>query len=212
MFSDTQGLSGEGLEIRYILLDELEDYFLESNSKLHDLGQLADSFYRFGYRDPVSFDPNLNSGKGGIVEGNGRLEALFRIRKQGRKPPRGIKLTESGRWCVPVNFGVPAKSEAEAIAFSIDHNSLTISGGDGFTALDISRLFDTDLYLAQLEHLAALDELPITVSGDDLDTLLEQLRKDEDDPNFDPVGVDEQGRLDQKKSVVCPHCNHEFQP
>lgn len=31
-------------------------------------------------------------------------------------------------------------------------------------------------------------------------------------PNFDPVGVDEQGRLDQKAPVTCPECGHEFVP
>jgi len=29
-------------------------------------------------------------------------------------------------------------------------------------------------------------------------------------PDFQPVGIDEQGRLDQKKSVTCPECGHEF--
>jgi len=31
-------------------------------------------------------------------------------------------------------------------------------------------------------------------------------------PDFQPVGIDEQGRLDQKKSIVCPECGHEFVP
>ena len=30
-------------------------------------------------------------------------------------------------------------------------------------------------------------------------------------PDFQPVGVDEQPRLDQKKPVMCPECGHEFQ-
>ena len=29
-------------------------------------------------------------------------------------------------------------------------------------------------------------------------------------PDFQPVGIDEQGRLDQKKPVTCPECGHEF--
>ena len=29
-------------------------------------------------------------------------------------------------------------------------------------------------------------------------------------PDFQPVGADEQGRLDQKKPVKCPKCGHEF--
>ena len=31
-------------------------------------------------------------------------------------------------------------------------------------------------------------------------------------PDFDPVGIDEQGRLDQKAAVICPNCQHEFVP
>jgi hypothetical protein len=29
-------------------------------------------------------------------------------------------------------------------------------------------------------------------------------------PNFEPVGEDEQGRLDQKTPTTCPNCGHEF--
>jgi len=31
-------------------------------------------------------------------------------------------------------------------------------------------------------------------------------------PDFQPAGVDEQGRLDQKSPVKCPECGHEFIP
>jgi ParB-like chromosome segregation protein Spo0J len=31
-------------------------------------------------------------------------------------------------------------------------------------------------------------------------------------PDFQPVGIDEQGRLDEKKKAVCPECGHEFTP
>ena len=31
-------------------------------------------------------------------------------------------------------------------------------------------------------------------------------------PDFQPVGEDEQGRLDQKAPVTCPECGHEFVP
>jgi ParB-like chromosome segregation protein Spo0J len=29
-------------------------------------------------------------------------------------------------------------------------------------------------------------------------------------PGFNPVGVDEQPRLDEKKPITCPNCSHEF--
>lgn len=31
-------------------------------------------------------------------------------------------------------------------------------------------------------------------------------------PDFLPVGIDEQGKLDEKKKVICPKCDHEFTP
>ncbi len=31
-------------------------------------------------------------------------------------------------------------------------------------------------------------------------------------PDFEPVDISEQPRLDQKSPVVCPHCGHEFTP
>jgi len=31
-------------------------------------------------------------------------------------------------------------------------------------------------------------------------------------PDFEPVGIDKQGRLDQKSPVTCPHCGEEFVP
>jgi len=31
-------------------------------------------------------------------------------------------------------------------------------------------------------------------------------------PDFQPVGADEQPRLDQKAPITCPHCGEEFVP
>lgn len=42
--------------------------------------------------------------------------------------------------------------------------------------------------------------------GDELREMLGQV------PDFQPVGIDEQGRLDQKKPIVCPNCGQEFVP
>jgi hypothetical protein len=41
-----------------------------------------------------------------------------------------------------------------------------------------------------------------------LDALLDSLRV----PDFLPVSMDEQGRLDQRASVTCPECGHVFTP
>jgi hypothetical protein len=31
-------------------------------------------------------------------------------------------------------------------------------------------------------------------------------------PGFEPAGIDEQGRLDEKAKCICPECGHEFTP
>ena len=30
------------------------------------------------------------------------------------------------------------------------------------------------------------------------------------EPDFYPVGIEEQGRLDEKNTIICPNCGHEF--
>ena len=44
--------------------------------------------------------------------------------------------------------------------------------------------------------------------GADLDRLLSDFAG----PHFDPATIDEQGRLDQKKPITCPHCGESFTP
>ncbi len=160
----------EQLQVKYIPLDDARAW--EANPKLHDLGQLAASIARHGFKNPPRYEPALNEGRGGVVAGNGRIEALTWMRAQGQEPPRGIAVVD-GAWHVPVLFGVDAASEAAAEAYGLDDNSSVLAGSD-FTALDAARLW-TDDYVAMLQRLAEQGELPITVDGDDLDTLLRTL-------------------------------------
>ena len=46
----------------------------------------------------------------------------------------------------------------------------------------------------------------------DAGALLQFKLSNEETPDFHPVGIDEQGRLDQKKPVTCPECGAEFVP
>ncbi len=63
--------------------------------------------------------------------------------------------------------------------------------------------WDTDQILADLEAGVDFEGL---FDGAELNALLEQI------PDFGPVGIEEQGRLDQKAQVTCPECGHEFTP
>lgn len=162
--------AGDELQIHYVPLDAISNHFLEGNSKRHDIGTLAQSVDRYSFRDPIAFDRTLNNGKGGIVEGNGRLELLCQLKEQGQDPPKGIK-TKGDQWFIPCVFGVDADSEAEAIAYSVSHNLSPLWGGE-FTFLDSIKLFDESLLESQLTGLAEFDALPVGIDGSDVDLWL----------------------------------------
>lgn len=161
--------TGDAIAVHYVSLDDLEDTFLDGNSKKHDTDKIIESIRRYGFRDPIAFDASLNDGNGGIVEGNGRLESLIEMKSQHMNLPRGLK----EGWKVPVIFGVNASSEAEAVAFSVEHNWSVMWGSD--LELDqITSMFDDTALLEQLEWLDAENSLPLSI-GNDLDELLERL-------------------------------------
>lgn len=73
--------------------------------------------------------------------------------------------------------------------------------------------FDAITNMAETDA-AKLDELLCDVQTGEaaLMELVGQMAEDAGiaPPNFEPIGIDELPRLDQKKPVVCPECGHEF--
>ena len=120
----------------------------------------------------------------------------------GKKPPRGIGVLDDGEWAVPVIFGVDAASHAAAVAFAIDHNNLTLLGGN-LKLEDLLAIWDEEGLRQILEDAPDAGALLASMDGDDLDSLL-------GGPDFDPVAGDEQPRLDEKAMICCPQCGHEF--
>lgn len=63
---------------------------------------------------------------------------------------------------------------------------------------------------------AQLDALLRDVSTEDAAVMAMLAKMAEDEgikpPNFEPVGIEEQGRLDEKKKVTCPDCGAIFEP
>ena len=154
-----------GLRIEYLPLDKVKRF--DRNPKKHDVGALVTSIQRYGFRDAPIFDGTL----GALVAGHGRLKALDELRKQKANPPRGIQTGDKGEWLVPVQLGVDAASAVEAQAFLVDHNALTVAGGD-MGVEGILRLYDQDGLGAMLKEMAEAGEMPVTLDGDDLDALL----------------------------------------
>jgi len=72
------------------------------------------------------------------------------------------------------------------------------------------------IILAALDPLAGMavtDEAKLAELLADItvtDEVLEQFFASITMPNFQPVGVEEQPRLDQKTPIQCPECGHEF--
>ncbi len=70
-----------------------------------------------------------------------------------------------------------------------------------------------DMASADTDALAALIHDPDTNTSDAaLMQMLSALAQDHGivPPDFVPAGIEQQGRLDQKKPIVCPHCGESF--
>ncbi|MCG3155092.1 MAG: hypothetical protein DKINENOH_01694 [bacterium] len=163
-------LNGEKLQLKYLPLEQV--LLWDDNPKKHDVGGLIQSIKTYGFVDPPKFDPSLNGGKGGVVYGNGRSQGVKLIRTQTpNEPPRGVLVDDKGGWYLPVLFGLDAESEAVAQALAIDHNNLTMAGGD-FDLWDYAKMWNQESYAEVLRSLAACDVPPVTMSQDDIATYL----------------------------------------
>ena len=152
------------------------------NPKLHDLGSIVESIKKHGFQELAKLDSNLINileKKGAIKAGNGRVEALAWMEKDGNYDlPRGLaKVKESGEWVMPLLVGTDAESLDLARSYAIDSNNLTLTGGD-FTAYDLARMWSSEAYLELLSSMAESDALPVTVEPEDLQFFLEGLTLD----------------------------------
>jgi hypothetical protein len=189
-------MTDERLTLEYIPLAQARRW--DQNPKRHDLDALVRSITTHGYGDPAKYDSTL----GALVYGNGRTEALERMKAEDKDPPRGIGVTEEGDWAVPVVFGVDAASKAAAVAFAIDHNNLTMLGG-GLAVEDILQIWDEEALQRVLGDLPDAGALLASLGQEDVDALLRG-------PDFHPAAAEDQSRLDVKDPIVCPECGAEI--
>lgn len=144
--------------LEYMAIVELKR--AKRNPKDHDIGALDASVKRFGFVDPVVIDERT----GRLVSGHGRVELLTTLEAKKSKPPPGVEVVD-GEWRIPVVRGWASKSDSEAEGFILAANRTTELGG-----------WQQDKLAEVLEDLAKAGELQGTgYTGDDLDTLLEQL-------------------------------------
>lgn len=184
------------LTLEYIPLAQARRW--DENPKRHDVDALVRSIETHGFGDPPKYDAALNA----LVYGNGRTEALERMRGESQEPPRGIGVTEDGDWAVPVIFGVDAESRAAAVAFAIDHNNLTLLGG-GLSTEDLLQIWDEEGLQRVLGEVPDAGELLASLDPGDVDALLQG-------PDFQPASAEDQSRLDEKVALTCPECGAEI--
>ena len=176
------------LELRYIPISQAE--LFDNNAKLHNLDQIIASITKYGFKSACKWEGTLNNGRGGVVAGNGRVEALQIMEERGDNCPIGIALSNTGEWCVPVLFGVESSSEIVARAYALDDNNLTLLGGD-FALADLTKLYDQELLISELEELARSGEIPVSIGEADLEELLSQLAAGRDDEPESEYGEDD---------------------
>lgn len=201
------------LNLRYIPISQAE--LFDNNAKLHNLDQIIESIARYGFKSAAKWESTLNGGRGGIVAGNGRVEALREMERRGDELPIGIAQdTETGEWCVPVLFGVDASSEAIARAYALDDNNLTLLGGD-FAVADLMKLYDQELLMSELEELGRSGEQPVTFDDNFVENTLQFLAggkfSESDSEDYDrPSSTKEINTDDYEFQHKCPKCQFEF--
>lgn len=148
------------LYIEYLPLEDLEKW--PRNPKEHDLGEIHQSFKRFGYVNPII----INEKSGRMVVGHGRVDTLIQKQSLGEPPPKRIR--KNGKdWLVPVIRGIGFDDEMEAEAYGIADNRTSEVGG-----------WNEGLLPDVLKDLAEGPGLEgIGFDGDDLDKMLEKMEK-----------------------------------
>jgi hypothetical protein len=154
--------------IEYMPLAELLTRLHPQNPKQHDLGAIIQSYKAHGYVASGVLDDRT----GLFLAGHGRVMALDAMKRNGAKPPDGIR-NGGDDWLVPVQTGYHSDNDTQALAYLAADNKLTIAGG-----------WDEVALAELLQELANSDEVILEASGfdgDELDDLLRDLGQIEDD-------------------------------
>jgi hypothetical protein len=145
------------IEVEYVALDALLRW--PGNPKQHDLGAIAASMLRFGFRDPIG----VNRRNSYIEEGHGRLEVLQYLQQQGRTAPRFVRV-DGETWLVPVLYF--DDDEVTQRGYALAHNRTQELGGG----------YDQAALLDALEEQARHGMLPGTgFDTDDIEALQRRL-------------------------------------
>jgi hypothetical protein len=101
---------------------------------------------------------------------------------------------------MPVLFGIDAESLNMARRYAIDHNNLTMAGGD-FTVFDMEKMWDRDAYLNILDSLSEDGDMPVTVDFDDFSVMKNIGFEFENYENVDSDTTEEEEELTEETLV-----------
>jgi hypothetical protein len=159
--------------------------------------------------------PDPRNANRGTERGRGMLERSMRAYGAGRSvlvDRNGVLIAGNKTAEVAAELGLPVRvvetdgTELVAVRrtdldLSRDRAAVELGIADNRVG-QVSLEWDTDMLAA----LGADIDVSQFWSADELDDLLSVV------PHFQPVGADEQCRLDQKAQCTCPECGHVFTP
>lgn len=153
------------------------------------LGLLEQSMRRDGWIGAMT-----TAADGEMIAGSARIETVAQVFGTDAEPI--IVESDGTRPVVVVRKDIPSADDKRAQRLALADNRVH--------SLDLSW---------DVEVIAAMN---VDIIGDlwtpaELSDLGKQWA-DEQTPDFAPVGIEEQGRLDQKKTITCPSCGHEWTP
>lgn len=151
------------------------------------MGMLAASIRQDGYLTPLTV-----AADGEAIDGSARLETVADV--MGLDVDPIIIRSDGTRPVIHVREDIPDASDPRAVRLALAANRI------GQVNLD----FDADV-LAAIADAGEVD-LSALWRDEELAEVLGMV------PDFEPVGIEDQGRLDQKAPVTCPACGHEFSP
>lgn len=211
----------EQIRLVWMRVSDLLKLQCEGNPKLHDFDKIACSLARNGFQDPPKWDEQINEGRGGLLYGNGRIEALSLLEgwhqddPEKWPKPRGVAIDkQTGDWAVQVKIGVGCLSPTQAKQFLIDHNSLTLGGN--FDAATASKIYDAAAYRKVLLEIQSEvgdgEDLTITTPAGFLQDFPAGDLGDEDSDEYEddePLNADDEGIEYQSKYAVLVECADE---
>jgi hypothetical protein len=164
------------------------------NPKGHDDDGIRGSIERHG----IAELPLIDERTGRLVAGHGRIKQLTAMSAAGQDPPDGVDVDpDSGEWLVPVTRGWSSRSDAEAEAYLVASNKLTMNGG-----------WDDERQLTQILSGLA-DEGLLALTGFSEDELTDLLLHDGPEPMPEPGDADTDAPGDAWGVVVVCRDEHE---